>query len=144
MFGAHERRFRLRLEPRFPARQRAHWPRGSGVKALLSVPATGLARRVRPLGRTRTDNEPETQSTNLFLCRSSFGKYPERQFYGYTIGASDDSTQFPATPVIDNKNNQSTAKTQIATFPAQVSGRYLRITVTSLPPNMLPIQAQCG
>jgi len=67
-------------------------------------------------------------------------EYPERQFYGYTIGASDDSTQFPATPAIDNKNNQSTAKTQIATFPAQVSGRYLRITVTSLPPNMLPME----
>jgi len=81
-------------------------------------------------------------------CTSSFAQlvweYPERQFYGYTIGVSDDSTQFPATLVIDNKNNQSTAKTQIATFLAQVSGRYLRITVTSLPPNMLPIQAQCG
>jgi hypothetical protein len=67
-------------------------------------------------------------------------EYPERQFYGYTIGVSDDSTQFPATPAIDNKNSQSTAKTQIATFPAQVSGRYVRITVTSLPPNMLPIE----
>jgi hypothetical protein len=67
-------------------------------------------------------------------------EYPERQFYGYTIGVSDDSTQFPATPAIDNRNNQSTAKTQIATFPAQVSGRYVRITVTSLPPNMLPIE----
>ena len=67
-------------------------------------------------------------------------EHPERQFYGYTIGVSDDSTQFQATPAIDNRNNQSTAKTQIATFPAQVSGRYVRITVTSLPPNMLPME----
>ena len=67
-------------------------------------------------------------------------EHPEREFYGYTIGVSDDSTQFPATPAIDSTNNQSTANTQIATFPAQVSGRYVRITVTSLPPNMLPIE----
>ena len=67
-------------------------------------------------------------------------EYPERQFYGYTIDVSDDSTQFQATPAIDNRNNQSTAKTQVATFPAQVSGRYVRITVTSLPPNMLPME----
>jgi hypothetical protein len=67
-------------------------------------------------------------------------EYPERQFYGYTIGVSDDSTQFQATPAIDNRNNQSTATPQIAIFPAQVSGRYVRITVTSLPPNMLPIE----
>jgi hypothetical protein len=67
-------------------------------------------------------------------------EYPERQFYGYTIGVSDDSTQFPATPAIDNTKSQSTAKTQIATFAPQVSGRYVRITVTSLPPNAPPIE----
>lgn len=67
-------------------------------------------------------------------------EYPERQFYGYTIGVSDDSTQFPATPAIDNTKSQSTANTQIATFAPQVSGRYVRITVTSLPPNAPPIE----
>jgi hypothetical protein len=67
-------------------------------------------------------------------------EYPERPFYGYTIGVSDDSTQFPATPAIDNTKNQSTAKTQIAAFGPQVSGRYVRITVISLPPNALPME----
>lgn len=67
-------------------------------------------------------------------------EYPEREFYGYTVNVSDDATQFPATPAIDNTKNQSTAKTQVATFAPQVSGRYVRITVTSLPPNQLPME----
>jgi len=67
-------------------------------------------------------------------------EYPERKYYGYTIGVSDNATQFPATPAIDNTKNQSTAKTQVASFTQQTSGRYVRITVTSLPPNELPIE----
>jgi hypothetical protein len=55
--------------------------------------------------------------------------------YGYTVGVSDDAAQFPDAPVIDDTANQSTAKTQITAFPAQTAGRYVRITVTSLPPD---------
>ncbi len=55
--------------------------------------------------------------------------------YGYTVGVSDSATQFPTAPVVDQTNNQSTAKTQIATLPTGTSGRYVRITVTSLPPD---------
>jgi hypothetical protein len=55
--------------------------------------------------------------------------------YGYKIGVSDEAAQFPNLPAIDNTDNQSTAKTQIATFAPQTTGRYVRITVTSLPPD---------
>jgi hypothetical protein len=55
--------------------------------------------------------------------------------YGYKIGVADDATQFPSVPAIDNTSNQSTMKTQVATFAPQTAGRYVRITVTSLPPD---------
>ncbi len=55
--------------------------------------------------------------------------------YGYTIGVSENAAQFPNPPLIDKSANQSTAKTQIASFAPQTAGRYLRITVTSLPPD---------
>lgn len=57
--------------------------------------------------------------------------------YGYEIGVSDSATQFPSLPAIDNNANQSTAKTQIASFAPQTAGRYVRVTVTSLPPDMV-------
>jgi len=65
-------------------------------------------------------------------------EYPRQangQSYGYTIGVSDDAKQFPSPPAIDNTSNQSTSKTQIATFAPLTTGRYVRITVTSLPPD---------
>ncbi|HEY0463443.1 MAG TPA: discoidin domain-containing protein [Polyangiaceae bacterium] len=56
--------------------------------------------------------------------------------YGFKVGVSDDATVFPSVPAIDNSSNQSTSKTQIVSFPAQTAGRYVRVTVTSLPPDM--------
>ncbi len=55
--------------------------------------------------------------------------------YGYKVSVSDDATQFPNPPAIDNSSNQSVSKTQIAPFTPQTAGRYVRITVTSLPPD---------
>ena len=55
--------------------------------------------------------------------------------YGYTVGVSDDAAEFADPPVIDQRANVSTDKTQIAQFPSATTGRYVRITVTSLPPD---------
>ena len=55
--------------------------------------------------------------------------------YGYTVSVSDDASQFPATPVIDERANASTDKTQTGRFSIGTRGRYVRITVTSLPPD---------
>jgi hypothetical protein len=55
--------------------------------------------------------------------------------YGYTVGVSNDAAQFPGTPAIDERANASTDKTQTVTFPVATAGRYVRVTVTSLPPD---------
>jgi len=63
-------------------------------------------------------------------------EYPRQAIghpYGYKIAVSDEAA--PSVPAIDNSSNQSTSKTQVATFAPQTAGRYVRITVTSLPPD---------
>lgn len=62
-------------------------------------------------------------------------EYPAQalgQVYGYTVSVSDDAARFAA-PAIDRRANTSTDKTQSQPFPAATTGRYVRITVTSLP-----------
>jgi F5/8 type C domain len=57
-------------------------------------------------------------------------------YYLYTVSVSDDRLSF--TQVIDKSaNNESTAD-QVVLFPAATSARYVRITVTGLPPPLGP------
>lgn len=72
------------------------------------------------LSRVEVDFEYPTQAANTS--------------YGYRVGVSVDGATF--TTAIDQSTNTSTTMTQMASFPASTSSRYVRITV--IPPTTTP------
>lgn len=57
---------------------------------------------------------------------------PQPVSYKYTVLVSDDGMVFKL--ALDKQNNQETTQEQVAELPAGTTGRYVRITVTGLPP----------